>query len=63
LLGEAEDMSKSIIFYGNVVYGDTFDKKAKHETRWCFGRPPNPDGVPKPTDFMLTGPNEYTKND
>jgi hypothetical protein len=59
LLGKAEPM----ILYGNVFYGDTFDKKARHETRWCFGCPPKPDGVPKATDFMLTGPNEYTKND
>lgn len=59
LLRKPEADGKQLVLYGNVVYGDTFDKKARHETRWCLAYIKLGE-VPKPTDFVLTGPDEYT---
>lgn len=61
LLKPGEDVT--LVVYGRVLYGNTIDPKQTHETRWCFGYIFVPDSMRlMKGEFVLCGPDEYTKH-
>jgi hypothetical protein len=62
LLQKPAAANKTLVIYGRVLYEDTIIPGVEHETRWCFGYIDVARGQTMGGDFMLTGPNEYTRN-
>lgn len=66
LLQQPEAPNKTVVIYGRVLYKDTINLEAVHETRWCFGYVYNAGdtspGFIAQGGFILAGPSEYTDN-
>jgi hypothetical protein len=62
ILARPDAAGKVFVIYGRILYSDTIIPTVEHETRWCFGYVPDAAGLLPSGDFVLTGPDEYTKH-